>query len=188
MKRLRILTFILASVVGMALCVAGYVFGQHVPMEEQWPLFEALRTTAAIIFAVVGAWLAIIYPERLKIAVRGADNGFDSSPRLRLVLTPVVSSALILIIVLLLGILLPLVRQLTILGPFADALRGVSFAFLVVLTLWQMVTVIIAILPVDVLIARDAEERAIKEVVDHYGSQRQTRARGRVVDDEDGAV
>lgn len=49
----------------------GYYFGKNVPFHEQWPLYEALRTTASIIFAVVGAWLAIIYPERLKFSLRG---------------------------------------------------------------------------------------------------------------------
>lgn len=50
---------------------AGY-FGRHITFALQWPLFEALRTTASIIFAVVGAWFAIIYPERLKKSFHGS--------------------------------------------------------------------------------------------------------------------
>lgn len=45
--------------------VAWYL-GANIRFEEQWVLYEALRTTASIIFAVVGVWLAIVYPERLK--------------------------------------------------------------------------------------------------------------------------
>jgi len=30
---------------------------------EQWPLYESLRNTSAIIFGVMGAWLAIICPD-----------------------------------------------------------------------------------------------------------------------------
>lgn len=45
-----------------------------VPFSHQWPLYEALRTTAAIIFAVIGAWMAIIYPERLRLSYKSPDE------------------------------------------------------------------------------------------------------------------
>ena len=41
-------------------------YGSAVRFSEQWVLYEALRSTASIIFAVAGVWLAIIYPDRLK--------------------------------------------------------------------------------------------------------------------------
>lgn len=56
----------LRRVIGWTLAVAavlaGAWFGRKVPFAEQWPMYEGLRTTAAIIFGVIGAWLAIIYP------------------------------------------------------------------------------------------------------------------------------
>lgn len=179
MKFLRIVVFALLSALSIALCILGFVLGKNVTVSEQWPLYDALRTTSAIIFAVVGAWLAIIYPERLRIAVRNQGSTSDKSPRLKLILTPAVSSAAILIIVLLIGVLHPLLRQVPELLSYKVMIRGASFAFLVALTLWQVATVVIAILPVDILIAKDAEERALRQIDEHYGSMRQTRKRPR---------
>lgn len=179
MRFFRTLVFILLGAISIALCVLGFVLGKNVTISNQWPLYDTLRTTSAIIFAVVGAWLAIIYPERLKIAVRDQDAISEKSPRLKLILTPAVSSAAILIIVLLIGVLHPLLRQIPALLDHGVAIRGASFAFLVALTLWQVATVVIAILPVDILIAKDAEERALREIDEHYGSMRQTRRRSK---------
>ncbi|WP_408913341.1 hypothetical protein ACJUA3_03255 [Citrobacter freundii] len=64
----------LKVVIGIAcvvVVVLAGILGRNVAFALQWPLFEALRTTASIIFAVVGAWFAIIYPERLKKSFRG---------------------------------------------------------------------------------------------------------------------
>lgn len=57
---------ILGGIFLMVVLIFSAYFGKNVPFSSQWPLYEALRTTASIIFAVVGAWFAIIYPERLK--------------------------------------------------------------------------------------------------------------------------
>ena len=38
---------------------AAYFVGDKITFSEQWGLYETLRTTASIIFAVVGAWFAM---------------------------------------------------------------------------------------------------------------------------------
>lgn len=179
MRKLRSFIFCCLGLFCVVLCMLGFAFGKNVNVSVQWPLYEALRTTSAIIFAVVGAWLAIIYPERLKIAVRKESSISDDAPRLKLILTPAVSSAVILIMVLLIGVLHPLLRQVPELMEHKELIRGISFSLLVALTLWQIASVVIAMLPVDILVARDAEERALREIENHYGSLRQTRPRPR---------
>lgn len=142
----------LAALVAIALVAAGAWFGRKVPVAEQWPMFEALRTTAAIIFAVIGAWMAIIYPERLKLSFRPAK---DTAP-VELgpatgwgqLFTPVVHSTLILGVVLLLGITVPVLKHAGLAVP-VEYWRGASYALLVALTLWQLWTVLLTLVPAD---------------------------------------
>lgn len=100
--------------------------GENVSFAQQWPLFEALRNTASIIFAAVGAWLAIIYPERLKMSFgRGKvdptnGNGpsmvpVDSTPLPPIWTLPPMFTALV-----------PITRPVVLNGPIAPPLRWIA--------------------------------------------------------------
>lgn len=154
-----------AVLLAFAAVAAGAWYGRAVPFSEQWPMFEALRTTAAIIFAVIGAWMAIIYPDRLKLSFRGkADHSKSQVTGMGKLFTPVVNSTAILCIILVIGAAAPALKRFP---PPVDleVLRGISYAILVALTLWQLWTVILTLVP-----ASD-----IKDYVDHEDS------RGRVL-------
>lgn len=140
------------ALLAIILVAAGAWLGQKVPVAEQWPMFEALRTTAAIIFAVIGAWMAIVYPERLKLSFRpsaypaqvdtGPPTGWGQ------LFTPVVHSTLILGVLLLLGITVPVLKHSNLPVPVA-CWRGTSYGLLVALTLWQLWTVLLTLVPAD---------------------------------------
>ncbi|MCI5122880.1 MAG: hypothetical protein D3908_17170 [Candidatus Electrothrix sp. AUS4] len=53
---------ILLSIFIAILC---YSVGSDIKISEQLPLYESLRNTSAIIFGVMGAWIAILYPNSL---------------------------------------------------------------------------------------------------------------------------
>lgn len=146
---------------------AGY-FGRTITFALQWPLFEALRTTASIIFAVVGAWFAIIYPERLKKSFRGGDSSGGNEGIHRL-FTPIVHSTAILAIVLLVGIVAPLLKQFDWILSHRAIFRGISYSLLVFLTLWQLLTVILSLTGPDILkrftSKQDSSKRAADSVV-----------------------
>lgn len=158
----------LSALGAASLVVAGGWFGRHVPVAEQWPMFEALRTTAAIIFAVIGAWMAIIYPDRLKLSFTsaGPDKKVAELPPTGWgqLFTPVVHSTLILGVVLALGALLPLLRHSGLPIPVVY-LRAISYGLLVALTLWQMWTVVLTLVPADrVKSSLDASDARAKTV------------------------
>lgn len=113
-------------------------------------MYEALRTTAAIIFAVIGAWMAIIYPERLRLSFRatGDDAAHGQADDSGELFTPVVNSTCILVIVLAVGTIAPLLKAHGLPGPIA-LWRGLSYGFLMALTLWQIWTVLLTIDPAD---------------------------------------
>ncbi|CAE6781353.1 MULTISPECIES: hypothetical protein [Paraburkholderia] len=168
MKLLRVIFFLLVGLSAIGLCTAGFYFGQGIVFAQQWPLFEALRNTASIIFAVVGAWLAIIYPERLKLSMRGQRQKRANGDNMGLLLTPVVHSTFLLVALLLIGVSAPLIKQLPAVQPHLPFFRGVSFLILVLLTLWQVVIVVLTIFPAELVKTADDIGSGIAATHDHY--------------------
>lgn len=51
-----------------------WFFGENIPFEDQIGIFDSLKSSASIIFAILGAWLAVIYPKNLKLIFKTADQ------------------------------------------------------------------------------------------------------------------
>jgi hypothetical protein len=135
---------------------AGAWLGRKVPFAEQWPMYEGLRTTAAIIFGVIGAWLAIIYPEHLKLSYKPPASGAPIETGIGQLFSPVVNSTLVLGAVLVIGVIAPIAKQYP-LPLNTEVYRGVSYGVLVALTLFQLWTVLLTLVPAN----------TIKSFVDH---------------------
>lgn len=165
---MRKLFLSVSAIVALLLLAASFYYGKLIPFAQQWPLFEALRNTAAIIFAVVGAWLAIIYPERLKFSFGATENRRQSGSNIGLLLTPAVHSTIILVVLLLVGIVAPLLKQVPAIAPYIVTFRGLSFLLLSGLTIWQIIIVVMTIFPAELIKTATDREHAIKSTNDHY--------------------
>lgn len=160
--KIKILLAFLGIFAAALCCFSAYV-GQKIPFAEQWPLFEALRTTSSIIFAVVGAWLAIVYPERMKLSF-GRPAGTDrNSPNVGLLLYPAGCSTIILICVLFAGIIAPIIKHIPQAMQYLAFLRGFSFFILTVLTLWQIAVVVTTLYPADLVKVNTDREHAASD-------------------------
>lgn len=160
-----------AVVITASATAFAFKLGQHVPFSEQWPLFEALRTTAAIIFAVVGAWLAIVFPERLKLSLRtDSSKTKNSSAGMGQLLSPAIHSTAILSIVLVIGVVAPLLKRVAGLEPYTQEFRGISYSILVLLTFWQLWTVILTLVPADKVKEHADTEESFQNTVRGYTS------------------
>lgn len=53
-----------------------FMYGKNVPYSDQKDILDSLKDTASIIFAILGAWIAVIYPKELqkKILNMETDN------------------------------------------------------------------------------------------------------------------
>ncbi|EKS73159.1 hypothetical protein BURK_001790 [Burkholderia sp. SJ98] len=134
----------------------GFWLGREIALSDQWPYFEALRTTSAIIFGVMGALLAIVYPEVVKQGFRsthGADPG--SASNLNLVVDPLAHSALLVLSVVLIGPAFAWINKAFGAMPFV---HGASFGILLMLTTWQSWILLLVLRPLDLL--RTHTERA----------------------------
>lgn len=161
------ITTILLALFLLAATAAAFTYGRRVPFAEQWPLFEALRTTSAIIFAVVGAWLAIVYPERLRLSLSHSDGtpNDKNQNNIGVLLSPAVNSTCVLCVVLLVGVSAPLLKRADFVVQHLAEWRGGSYALLVALTLWQAWTVILTLVPADLILSRSNQENKRNEIL-----------------------
>jgi len=58
------------------------------------------------------------------------------------------------------GVLAPLIKQVSFLLPHKELLRGVSFSLLIALTTWQIWTVILTLVPADMIKSKVDHENA----------------------------
>lgn len=155
--------------ISITLVTSAALLGQRVPFAEQWPLFEALRTTASIIFAVVGAWLAIVYPERLRMSFQKPSGAEPASNNgMSKLFSPIVHSTAILCVILFIGVLAPLLKRIDLLLPYVTPLRGASYGVLAALTLWQLWTVLLSFVPADIVKSYADQETRQVETVEGY--------------------
>lgn len=138
---IRLICFLLIS---SFVVVLSYAKGKNIEFQAQWPLYEALRNTSGIVFAVMGAWIAIVYPDSLKNASSPDSTEKDD---IFYMLQAMLISALILSSVLLVGIAAPLIKQYEFLSIYSQFLRGISYALLSMMTMAQLWTLLITILP-----------------------------------------
>lgn len=153
-SKLQLFIIGLISIVFMALAL---IFGKHIPLKDQWVLFEALRNTSAIIFAVIGAWFAIVYPERLKFKKSQKTNGDNRETNFDRFFHPLISSSIVLVIILILSILLPTLKTIPYLIDHKEVGRSLIYFTLTTLTIWQILS-ILAIIQLSDLIKSVADE------------------------------
>ena len=127
--------------------------GMGIPFSDQAPLYEGLRNTAGIIFGVMGAWLAILYPAAFQKFSKPGERGLttDEEKQVKRLFHPLVCSTVVLALTVLVLFLGPLFRTYRFAIDHADVLRGVSFGVIGVMTVMQIWTVILTLVPTDML-------------------------------------
>jgi hypothetical protein len=139
----------------LVFCVAllAFMHGNAIEMSKQMPLFEGLRNTSAIIFGVMGAWLAILHPDSLKkvFGEKGARTPEKEKATIMLLFSPILISTTIIAFVLVLFPLVELAKTIDSLLQYKELLRKLAFAMLSILTLLQLWALILTLVPGDIV-------------------------------------
>jgi hypothetical protein len=138
--------FMLLTVVAVA--VSAYL-GRGIPWAKQEPIYSSLFQVSAIIFGVMGAWIAILYPKTLGEILGRRGEETDQSRRARKLLNAMKWSTGIVAACLLVQLFAPLAKEVELLRRFKELIRATSMAFVALLVMAQLWTLLFSLLPID---------------------------------------
>ena len=147
MKKLLIL---LGLIIAVALSYFLFGLGKKIPLESQEALLEGLRNTSAIIFGVLGAWLALIYPETMQVLMK-KHTAINSAREIRIkrLFAAVAYSAIILCLIMIMATIKPIVLSYGLSPEEKSVYSGISFSITVLLTLLQIWCLLVSVLPIE---------------------------------------
>lgn len=154
------LVLVVASIAAFA---AGAWVGAAIPFADQATLLRELREVSTIIFGIMGAWSAIVYPEELKRTLRATDAQAvepTTLERFRLLMRCIVLSAAIVAVVIVIQFAAPIVGQFAWAQRHAHVLRAASFGFACALAIVQIWVVLLMLIPIN---EADADVRSVQE-------------------------
>ncbi|WP_199534805.1 hypothetical protein [Rhodoferax lacus] len=100
------------------------------------------------------------------------DSSNGSGPSMGLLLTPAVHSTIMLVVLLLVGVTAPLLKQIPQVIAHVELFRGVSFSMLIALTLWQAAIVVMTLFPAEMVLTTSQHEKAAAEISGRFGRLR----------------
>lgn len=123
-------------------------FGKDVPYQDLSDIFDSLKDTAAIIFAILGAWIAVIYPKDLK-AIFHVNNSKDIEATA--VFEKLISSLIIVTFTLIIMIasmpIMALIKNIPFFQVYKEYLRQALLLYIYLLTLAQVYALLATLIP-----------------------------------------
>jgi hypothetical protein len=153
-----------AVVLLIAIAWIGFHFGENIDLEKQWTFYEALRTTTSVVFGILGALLAIVYPEVIKQGLRPSSGVSLSDPDVHRVTDPLAYSALLLVVLVLAAPVFAWLQSLGFEKKSAELLltNRTAFAVLCALSYGQVCILMAVLNPLGVIVGsvNDSTARA----------------------------
>lgn len=176
----------------LAVVVLGWMFwiGREVPYSEQRGIYSVLRTVAGTMFAVFGLWIGLLYPElrkkvfgrrqttsQLVIESSGSQDSASVDRQADHLLEPFFMSLFILLATFVVDVAGPILTRVDWLVANKEVFRGLSYSFIGLLALLQVLTILGAMKITEGLkstISRGGKHKKIRDRIrqnkgDHSG-------------------
>lgn len=126
-----------------------FFYGKNVSYKDQLYLFDSVRNTSGAIFTIMGIWIAVIYPNSLKIFSEEITNNEEEKQieKIRKLIIPMIYSSTIFSIVLIIQIFYPIAKQISIFNSNITIFRGLLYSLLGTLNILQIWTLFLALIP-----------------------------------------
>jgi hypothetical protein len=143
------LKYIVLIVCTISMAAISYYLGYKVRVKEQLEIVTSLREISAIVFGVMGAWIAILYPKSLKDIYRLDVDSNQILGEAKRIFLPIRWATFIVTISLGYTLLYPALIEAGIPSIFHPAIRGVSFFLIGLLVIAQVYSLILSLIPMD---------------------------------------
>lgn len=144
-RTLRILVLLIVS--GAMVC--AFIYGRGIPFADQKPILDTLVSVSAIVFGVMGAWIALVYPKGLTGLFTKSRPDADQYERVKRLFSPMKYATIIIAYALVLQVVVPILKQVPKAAGHYGLGRGLSLAVLVGLIGLQLWTLFVTLAPID---------------------------------------
>lgn len=142
---------LIALVLAIALIIFGGRYGHKVDAVAQGDLYGSLSTMSGIVFGVIGAWIAIVYPEALRHVLDKSRSDEDEHVSVvRKLLVPMMCSTLVLGILLIGAPIVSVCRTFDWYKQNEPIWLAISFVFLEFITAFQFGALLYTLVPLGV--------------------------------------
>lgn len=178
----RLLKTVLAVLAILLVATAAFL-GRGVPWDAQSDVYSALFQVSAIVFGVMGAWIAIVHPKGLREILGKQGQPSNKTLRTKKLLNAMKCATGIVAACLIVQLLAPLSKEVEWLRQNKEIVRSGSMAFVATLVVIQLWTLVLSLLPID-------EVEAELDVVSQSAADRKKRmsgtSRGKISEQESG--
>ena len=159
--------YIILGIVAVLGCAVGAWVGENVAFAQQIELLRELREVSTIIFGIVGAWAAIVYPGELKQKLRPTEVTTldpDQLANFRSLMRCLIFSALVVVAVLLIQYVGVALRPTQLVQQYSGWLRRIYFGMTCLLGVAQLWVILLMLIPIN---SADADVRLAQETQEH---------------------
>lgn len=151
--RLKKLIWIIIICAILSALFVAYTFGAKITIEKQLEVYSSLKGIATVIFGVMGAWIAIVYPNALKNIFSKSYSLEQVNSSLKKIFFPMRVATVIVILSLLQEWLAPVLYKVDYLKTNVELVRLISFFVLTILVIFLLWSLLLTLLPME-----DAEQ------------------------------
>ncbi len=119
---------VLFGILVLCCLLAGFFFGEDISISEQLKLLQSLKDFASIVFGIMGAWVAIVYPDSLKKVFSRSENIDNLNDRLTRLFFPLRVSLIIVVACLVYPWVYAVVKNYPALVAYRDLIRMINFS------------------------------------------------------------
>jgi uncharacterized membrane protein (DUF441 family) len=136
----------------LILCIVllgGLWIGNAIPVSDQREMMETLRTIASIVFGVIGAWIALVYPRALEELLKRDGTVTSEEDNIKRLLRPLLYSTGVLAYTLAFDFVFLATKGLSLSPSSVIFLRRLSFCSVAGTTLLQLWALALTLGPTD---------------------------------------
>lgn len=154
------------TIIITGLVLVLFKFGSQVSIKAQLEVVSALRDVSSIIFGVVGAWMALLYPDKLASALKKDEgSGLENFDKL---ISPLLTATIVIAVCLVFSVFRPIITS-TFKGKMIIEIgRSVSYSTMICLTATLLFNLLYSLIPIDIVRRRLDKLRADEKMHNLY--------------------
>lgn len=138
---------IIKLIIYLGILILFFKVGEFIPFSDQKEILTALSTSSSIIFAILGIWLAILYPDNFSNIIKKEKNYIETDIIFQKLNFSLALTTLILISIIFSNIFMYIFKNLPFLMDYKYLFRSLFFTYLCSISILQAYAILTTLIP-----------------------------------------